>query len=41
MRQALADESVSQILIDIDSPSGSVYGVAELSILPPSLSARI
>ena len=31
MRQALADESVSQILIDIDSPGGSVYGVAELA----------
>ena len=35
LRQALADESVSQILIDIDSPGGSVYGVAELSILIP------
>ena len=31
MRQALKDESVSQILIDIDSPGGSVYGVAELA----------
>ena len=31
LRQALADESVSQILIDIDSPGGSVYGVAELA----------
>ena len=31
VRQALADESVSQILIDIDSPGGSVYGVAELA----------
>ena len=30
LRQALADESVSQILIDIDSPGGSVYGVSEL-----------
>ena len=29
LREALADESVSQILIDIDSPGGSVYGVAE------------
>lgn len=31
LHQALADESVSQILIDIDSPGGSVYGVAELA----------
>jgi len=31
LRQALTDESVSQILIDIDSPGGSVYGVAELA----------
>ena len=31
LRQALADESVSQILIDIDSPGGSVYGVTELA----------
>ena len=31
LRQALKDESVSQILIDIDSPGGSVYGVAELA----------
>ena len=31
LRLALADESVSQILIDIDSPGGSVYGVAELA----------
>ena len=31
LRQALADESVSQILIDIDSPGGSVYGVSELA----------
>ena len=31
LRQALADESVSEILIDIDSPGGSVYGVAELA----------
>lgn len=31
LRQALADKSVSQILIDIDSPGGSVYGVAELA----------
>ncbi len=31
LRQALADESVRQILIDIDSPGGSVYGVAELA----------
>ena len=29
LRQALADDSVSQILIDIDSPGGSVYGVSE------------
>lgn len=28
---ALADNSVSSIVLDIDSPGGSVYGVAELS----------
>jgi signal peptide peptidase SppA len=31
LRTLLADHSVSQILIDIDSPGGSVYGVAELA----------
>jgi signal peptide peptidase SppA len=31
LRQALVDDSVSQILIDIDSPGGSVYGVSELA----------
>ncbi len=31
LRQAIADDSVAQILIDIDSPGGSVYGVAELA----------
>lgn len=31
LRQALADDTVSQILIDIDSPGGSVYGVSELA----------
>lgn len=31
MRQVLADDTVGQILIDIDSPGGSVYGVAELA----------
>ncbi|WP_300319245.1 S49 family peptidase [Accumulibacter sp.] len=31
LRQALADASVSQILIDIDSPGGSVYCVSELA----------
>ena len=31
LRQLLADDTVSQILIDIDSPGGSVYGVAELA----------
>lgn len=31
LRQLLADTSVGQILIDIDSPGGSVYGVAELA----------
>ena len=31
LRQMLADDSVGQILIDIDSPGGSVYGVAELA----------
>jgi signal peptide peptidase SppA len=30
-RAALADESVGGILIDIDSPGGSVYGVQELA----------
>jgi signal peptide peptidase SppA len=31
LRQALSDDTVGQILIDIDSPGGSVYGVAELA----------
>jgi signal peptide peptidase SppA len=31
LRGALADDTVSQILIDIDSPGGSVYGIAELA----------
>ena len=31
LRDALNDDTVSQILIDIDSPGGSVYGVAELA----------
>lgn len=31
LRQALSDDTVSQILIDIDSPGGSVYGVSELA----------
>jgi ClpP class serine protease len=31
LRDALNDDAVSQILIDIDSPGGSVYGVAELA----------
>jgi signal peptide peptidase SppA len=31
LRQLLADNTVGQILIDIDSPGGSVYGVAELA----------
>ena len=31
LRAALQEETVSQILIDIDSPGGSVYGVAELA----------
>lgn len=30
LRDALADDTVSQILIDVDSPGGSVYGVQEL-----------
>jgi signal peptide peptidase SppA len=30
LNAALADDTVGQILIDIDSPGGSVYGVAEL-----------
>lgn len=31
LREAVADETVSQILLDIDSPGGSVYGVQELA----------
>ena len=31
LRQALVDDTVGQILIDIDSPGGSVYGVSELA----------
>ena len=31
LRDALNDDTVSQILIDIDSPGGSVYGVSELA----------
>lgn len=31
LREALADDAVSQILLDIDSPGGSVYGVGELA----------
>ena len=31
LRQMLTDDTVGQILIDIDSPGGSVYGVAELA----------
>lgn len=31
LRAALADPSISQILVDIDSPGGSVYGISELS----------
>lgn len=31
LRSALADETVGGILIDIDSPGGSVYGVGELA----------
>jgi len=31
LRSALQDDSVSKILIDIDSPGGSVYGVSELA----------
>ncbi len=31
LRPLLADDTVGQILIDIDSPGGSVYGVAELA----------
>jgi len=30
-RSAMSDETVSQILIEIDSPGGSVYGVGELA----------
>jgi capsid assembly protease len=31
LSDALADEGVGQILIDVDSPGGSVYGIAELA----------
>lgn len=31
LRECLADDTVGQILIDIDSPGGSVYGVQELA----------
>lgn len=31
LRQANADESVTSIVLDIDSPGGSVYGVSELA----------
>jgi len=31
LRQANADDSVASIVLDIDSPGGSVYGVAELA----------
>jgi capsid assembly protease len=31
LSQALADDTVSQILLDIDSPGGSVFGVSELA----------
>jgi len=31
LRQANADESIGAIVLDIDSPGGSVYGVAELA----------
>lgn len=31
LREAIADPAVGQVLIDIDSPGGSVYGVAELA----------
>lgn len=31
LRELVDDKTVSQILIDIDSPGGSVYGVAELA----------
>jgi signal peptide peptidase SppA len=31
LRQANADESISSIVLDIDSPGGSVYGVSELA----------
>jgi ClpP class serine protease len=40
LRQAVADEAVSQILLDIDSPGGSVYGVSELGDAILSASAQ-
>ena len=40
LRQAVADDAVSQILLDIDSPGGSVYGVSELGDAILSARAR-
>lgn len=31
LREAIADPAIAQVLIDVDSPGGSVYGVAELA----------
>lgn len=31
LQQALADETIAQILLDVDSPGGSVFGVSELA----------
>lgn len=31
LREAVADDSVASILLDVDSPGGSVYGVSELA----------
>lgn len=31
LRDALADDTIGQILIDLDSPGGSIFGVAELA----------
>ena len=40
LRQAVADDAVSHILLDIDSPGGSVYGVSELGDAILSARAR-
>lgn len=40
IREALADDSVASILIDIDSPGGEVFGVQELASLVAEASSK-